>query len=149
MTAVLIVAHAPLATALRAVAQHAYPDCAGGLAAVDVGPESPPADVEADLRAALQAFNGQDVLILTDVFGATPCNVAMHVSDGVRARVVTGVNVPMVWRTLCYTKESLEALVVRALVGASQGIMQVATPRPQNQNSSTASHDQVQRSHQQ
>lgn len=149
MTAVLIVAHAPLATALRAVAQHAYPECASGLAAVDVGPDTQLADVESEVRAALQSFNGQDVLILSDVFGATPCNVALQVADGIRVRVVAGVNVPMMWRTLCYTKESLESLVSRAIVGASQGIMQVATPRPQNQNASTASHDQVQRSHQQ
>ncbi len=41
-----------------------------------------------------------ELLIFTDVFGATPCNIAQRLADGVRVKVVTGVNVPMLWRTL-------------------------------------------------
>ena len=73
------------------------------------------------------------MLIFTDVFGATPCNIAQRLADGVRVKVVTGVNVPMLWRTLCYADESLDAVVARAVAGATQGVMQVATSRPQNQ----------------
>ena len=50
-----------------------------------------------------------EVLIFTDVFGATPCNIAQRLADGVRIKVVTGVNVPMLWRTLGYCDESLDA----------------------------------------
>ena len=50
-----------------------------------------------------------------------------------QVKVVTGVNVPMLWRTLCYADESLDAVVARAMAGATQGVMQVATSRPQNQ----------------
>ena len=60
-------------------------------------------------------------LILTDVFGATPCNVAQRLADGVQVKVVAGVNVPMLWRTLCYADEPLDALVARALAGAHAG----------------------------
>ena len=50
------------------------------------------------------------------------------------AAVVAGVNVPMLWRTLCYgTNEPLDALVARAVAGATQGVMQVTASRPQNQ----------------
>jgi PTS system ascorbate-specific IIA component len=42
------------------------------------------------------------VLVLTDVFGATPSNVAQRLTDGVEVRLVTGVNVPMLWRLLSH-----------------------------------------------
>ena len=82
-----------------------------------------------------------------DVFGATPCNVAQKLVDGVHSKLITGVNVPMLLRTLSYRNESLDALVARALMGATQGVMQVAITAPQNQN--RRNHDQDQRDHQQ
>ena len=62
-----------------------------------------------------------EALILTDVFGATPCNVAQRLADGVQVKVVAGVNVPMLWRSLCYADESLDALVARAVAGRDAG----------------------------
>ena len=134
MTGLLIVAHAPLASALKAVAEHAFPDCASQLGVLDVLPTMPIEEVEALGRAMLAERAGDELLILTDVFGATPSNVAQRLADGVHVKVVSGVNVPMLWRTLCYTHESLDALVARALAGASQGVLQVATARPQLQS---------------
>jgi mannose PTS system EIIA component len=43
------------------------------------------------------------------------------------------VNVPMLWRTLCYASEPLDALIGRALAGATQGVMQATPARPQQQ----------------
>lgn len=148
MARILIVAHAPLASSLQAVAQHVYPDCGARLAAIDVLPAQSPEDVELRIRALL-AESATEVLILADVFGATPCNAALAAADGVKQRVVAGVNVPMLWRTLCYAEQPLDDLVNRAVVGASQGVMHVAVPRRQNQATSTVSHDQVQHQHQQ
>jgi PTS system mannose-specific IIA component len=54
------------------------------------------------------------VLVLTDVFGATPCNVAQKLVDGVRSRLITGVNLPMLLRSVSYRHEPLDALVSRA-----------------------------------
>ncbi len=149
MARILIVAHAPLASALQQVAQHVYPDCGGGLTAVDVPPGAGIEEVQAKLRQALAQQPGQDVLILVDVFGATPCNAALATADGVRSRVVAGVNVPMLWRTLCYRDNPLDDLVSRAAVGATQGVMHVSVPKRQNQAPSSASHDQVQHHDQQ
>jgi PTS system mannose-specific IIA component len=133
MPALLIIAHAPLASSLKSVAEHAYPDCAAQLGALDVVADLPVEEVEAQARQIVERLGGRDLLIFTDVFGATPCNIAQRLADGVRVKVVTGVNVPMLWRTLCYVDESLDAVVARAIAGASQGVMQVATSRPQNQ----------------
>ncbi|MCY7314919.1 MAG: PTS fructose transporter subunit IIA [Rubrivivax sp.] len=149
MARLLIVAHAPLASSLQAVARHVYPDCGAQLAAIDVAPNARVDDVVDGIRQALAAAAGQEMLILADVFGATPCNAALAAADGVRSRVVAGVNVPMLWRTLCYCELPLGELVDRALAGASQGVMHVAVPRRQNQPEPGASHDPTQHHHHQ
>jgi mannose PTS system EIIA component len=149
MPSLLIVAHAPLASALMAVARHVYPECSRTAAAVDVAAGAPPEAVQAQIRDALVHLGSAEVLMLVDVFGATPCNAALAVADSQRMRVVAGVNVPMLWRTLCYAQMPLEDLVNRALAGATQGVMHVAVPRRQNQPSPPAYDDQVQHHHQQ
>lgn len=136
MAAVLIVAHAPLASALKAVAAHVYADCGHAVEALDVVPGATPEAVRDQARALMrrdEPGREADWLVLTDVFGATPCNAALMLSDPLHVRVVSGVNVPMLWRTLCYADETLEALVTRAVGGATQGVMQLAPARPQNQ----------------
>ena len=145
MPGLFIIAHAPLASSLKAVAEHAYPDCAPQLAVLDVLPDMPVEEVEAHARRILESQTAQELLIFTDVFGATPCNIAQRLADGVRIKVVTGVNVPMLWRTLCYADESLDAVVARAISGATQGVMQVATSRPQNQTMKPRANDQSDR----
>ena len=149
MAAVLLIAHAPLASALLSVAGHCYEEKGHLFEAIDVEPTMSAETVEALAREALARLNAPDVLVLTDVFGATPCNVAQRLSDGVHVRVVAGVNVPMLWRSLCYLGEPLDALVARAVSGASQGVMQVAQTRPQNQVQNPITNDSNQSRHQQ
>ncbi len=142
MPGLLIIAHAPLASSLKAVAEHAFPDCARQLVALDVPANLSVEEIEAQARILLEQVRSPEALILTDVFGATPCNVAQRLADGVLVKVVAGVNVPMLWRTLCYVGDSLEALAARAIAGATQGVMQVATSRPQNQTLKARGSDQ-------
>ena len=130
---ILIIAHTPLATALRDCAMHVYAECAGTVLALDVQPQ---ADPEETLRLA-QTMVGdrlnQGLLVLTDIFGATPANVAQKLVAGSSARLISGVNLPMLYRTVCYRQEPLDNLVSRALAGGTQGVMQVAMAPPQNQ----------------
>lgn len=149
MPGLLIIAHAPMASSLKAVAQHAFPDCASRLTALDVLPDMSAEQIEAQARRLLSEVNSPEVLVFTDVFGATPCNVAQRLADGVHVKVVAGVNVPMLWRSLCYADEPLDALVARAVAGATQGVMQVAVSRPQNQAFKPGANDQVHHHHQQ
>ena len=139
MPGLLIIAHAPLASSLKAVAEHAFPDAK--LAALDVLPNMPIEEIEAQGRMLLERVRTPEALIFTDVFGATPCNVAQRLVDGPQVRVIAGVNVPMLWRSLCYPGDALEATVARAMAGATQGVMQVATSRPQNQTLKARSND--------
>jgi len=149
MPGLMIIAHAPLASALKAVAEHAFPDCSRLLEALDVPPDMSVEEVEALAQAMLARVRSPEALIFTDVFGATPCNVAQRLGDGAQVRVIAGVNVPMLWRSLSYAKETLEAVVVRAMAGATQGIMQVATSKPQNQTIKPGGNDQNKHHHHQ
>lgn len=132
MAAVLIVAHAPFASALKAVATHVYPERGVDIEALDVNPKASPQEAEAKARALMTSRQDREWLVLVDVFGATPCNAALRLA-GPGVRVVAGVNVPMLWRALCYADEPLDALVARAMSGANQGIMPLAGSRPPQQ----------------
>lgn len=149
MAALVIVAHTPLATALQAVGAHVVADCANRLAAVDVPPDWPAERVEQAVRDAMAALGQAQVLILADVFGATPCNGAQRVADGTQVRLVTGVNVPMLWRVLTTSERPLDVLVDRALAGGTQGVMPASAPKPQDQSLNPTTHDSSNRHHQQ
>jgi PTS system ascorbate-specific IIA component len=130
---ILIVAHAPLASALRSCVLHVFPEAANSLAALDVQANMPADESLAAARMSMSFLNTECVLVLTDMFGATPCNVALKLVDGVNSRLVAGVNLPMLLRAVTYRKETMDALVARALAGGTQGVMQVAVTAPQNQ----------------
>ena len=133
MIGILIIAHAPLASALRECALHVFPDCVDGVLALDIGPQDAPEDSLLRAHAAMAALGTPEVLLLSDVFGATPCNVAQQLGDGLDTRLVAGVNLPMLLRSVCYRHESLESLAARAQAGGTQGVMPVGSTAPQNQ----------------
>jgi PTS system ascorbate-specific IIA component len=151
MNAILLIAHAPLANALRQCALHVFPDCGAAVTAIDVQPNLSPEETLATARIALdqvrQPQNVKGVLVLTDIFGATPSNVAQKLVDGVTSRLITGVNLPMLLRSVSYRHEPLDTLVSRAVIGGTQGVMQVAITAPQNQP--RRNHDPEEHDHQQ
>ena len=147
MTSLFIIAHAPLAHALKECVHHVFPDAANDVIALDVQPNMPPEESLAAARIMLAHLKAPQCLVLTDVFGATPCNVAQKLVDGGSIRLVAGVNLPMLLRCVSYRNETLEQLAARAVSGGMQGVMQVATTVPQNQHK--RSHDQDNHDHQQ
>jgi mannose PTS system EIIA component len=130
-TGILIIAHMPLASALRATVLHALVDCAPLLGAVDVFPDATPEQSLTQARAALKALDVQEVLIIVDVFGATPFNVARQLQAQrgfvrpVRCKLLTGANVPMLLRAATYCSgQDLDALLVRVKQGGIEGIVE-------------------------
>ena len=148
MNGILILAHAPLASALRQCVLHVFPDSADAVVALDVQPNVPPEESLAQAQVLMRQMHLPQTLVVTDVFGATPCNVAQKLIDGINSKLITGVNLPMLLRTVSYRHEALDALVSRAMIGATQGVIQVAVTAPQNQ-ARRATHDQDHRDHQQ
>jgi PTS system ascorbate-specific IIA component len=128
---------------------HAFPEAAGAIAVFDVPAGASTEAYEAEAERRLAQLGTEETLILTDVFGATPCNIARKLADRDAVRVVVGVNVPMIWRALNYRTQSLDSMVTLALAGATQGVMQLSVSRPQNQAQRPASHDSIDHHHQQ
>ena len=145
MAGLLIIAHAPLASALGTVAQHTFPECVGKLAALDVSADMSPEEIERRAASLLEQVRDPDALVFCDVFGATPCNVAQRIAGqaaGGEVRVVAGVNVPMLWRSLCYFADSVDVMAARAVASGNQGVMQLVSSKPQNQPTPLVRHDQ-------
>jgi PTS system ascorbate-specific IIA component len=72
---------------------------------------------------------GQGVLVLTDIYGATPSNVATRVLRPGRVEGIAGVNLPMLIRALTYRDEPLESLLAKALDGAIEGVLRIPLDR--------------------
>lgn len=153
MARLLIIAHAPLASALKAVAAHAFPDEAEKLRVLDVLPDMAFEEIESLARGLLPAEDDEldpEALILCDVFGATPANVVQRLVDSTRVRAVAGVNVSMLWRALSTSPSaSVSELFDRAVKGGVQGVLPVASTRPQNQAFPPGGHDPNEHHHQQ
>jgi PTS system ascorbate-specific IIA component len=122
---IVIIAHAPLATALQQCVAHVFADRVQDVVAVDVQPQASVAQSVALARQAAERFAQAPLLLLTDVLGATPCNVARQLQEGRSARLLAGVNLPMLLRAVTYQHEPLDELAARALQGGTQGVLQV------------------------
>jgi PTS system mannose-specific IIA component len=68
---------------------------------------------------------GQGVLVLTDIYGATPSNIAAKLLKPGRVEGIAGVNLPMLIRALTYRGEPLEAVIEKALSGSTEGILRM------------------------
>ncbi|PWB65657.1 MAG: PTS fructose transporter subunit IIA [Betaproteobacteria bacterium] len=68
---------------------------------------------------------GQGVLVMTDIYGATPSNIAARLLRPGKVEGIAGVNLPMLIRALTYREESLEAVVAKALSGGTEGVMRM------------------------
>ena len=66
---------------------------------------------------------GDGVLILTDMFGATPSNIAHRLSEPGKVMVVTGLNLPMMMRIMNYPNFNLEEMVEAAVTGGKEGVI--------------------------
>lgn len=130
MITIMVVAHVPLASALIDCARHVLgrdPD----VCAVDILPNESAVDCAKTLSEQIISLNqGDGVLLLTDLPGATPSNIAIQASHfaqdaGVPCCVLAGVNASMLLRAINYRQGSLEDVATNALAGASQALMRV------------------------
>lgn len=67
--------------------------------------------------------SGEGVLIMTDIYGATPANIAMKLLEPGRVEGIAGVNLPMLLRALTYRDKDMETLLTRATTGGRDGVL--------------------------
>ena len=68
---------------------------------------------------------GEGVLILSDVYGATPCNLACKLIVPGRVEVVAGISLPMLVRSFTYRDKGLATMVSKAVSGGRDGVLHV------------------------
>jgi PTS system ascorbate-specific IIA component len=122
---ILIIAHAPLASALRQCVAHVFPDRVADVLAVDVAADAPTEQSVTEARQKAARFGKAPLLLLTDMLGGTPCNVARQLLDDQPGQLLAGVNMPMLLRAVTYQDEPLSELVARALDGGVEGVLLV------------------------
>jgi mannose PTS system EIIA component len=135
MVGIIIVAHTPVASAMLGFAEHTYGSSPERIRAVDIAPyEDTKASFDRVMKAAYAVNSGNGILILTDVMGATPANVASKLEalgplSGLNAPVVVlaGLNLPMLMRCITHRGDSLEELAQKALLGGQNGILRLGT----------------------
>jgi PTS system ascorbate-specific IIA component len=128
MIGILVVSHEPLGTALLHCTRHIFGRLPSQLAALDVIPDEDPDVAVNSARELLKRINdGSGVLVLTDLWGATPSRVASRLAETDRVAVLAGVNLPMLVKALTDRRrpQPLPDLVGRLLVGGREAVMQV------------------------
>jgi PTS system mannose-specific IIA component len=139
MAGILIIAHAPLASALQEFTRHVYGEIPDRLKALDVmAHEDAKLTLERTIDSARSIISDKGLLVLTDIMGATPANVASRLAnmkefDG-HVRVIAGVNLPMLMRAIAYRAEPLDSAAQKAMHGGQQGIIPIGHISHTNEN---------------
>jgi len=77
-----------------------------------------------ELKAAIdESDQGDGILVLTDLVGASPANLVIGLLPGIKGRVVTGINLSMLLRVCNYRDMPLNTLASKAVTGGKRGIM--------------------------
>jgi PTS system ascorbate-specific IIA component len=126
MIALLIVAHGNLGESLIQCAVHVLGRQPSLLESLDLSACPDPVEMLARARAQLERMDqGDGVLILTDIYGATPCNTVCKVLLPGRVEAISGVNLPMLLKALTYREAGLAELMDKTIAGGKAGIFQV------------------------
>ncbi len=130
MIGVLLVTHGSIGEALLSSAGQILGGPPAQAAAIGVAPgEDPAAALERARAAAARLDRGDGVLVLTDMFGATPCNVVGRMLVDGRVEGVSGVSLPMLVRVLSGRNGSLAHAVARARSGGAEGVVYINRDR--------------------
>jgi PTS system mannose-specific IIA component len=116
MIGLILVTHGRLADQFVEAMEHVV-GAQDGIATVCIGPNDDMEQRRADIARAIDAVDsGSGVIILTDLFGGTPSNLAISLLEAGRVEVIAGINLPMLIR-LAGARKSLD---VTAAVAAAQ-----------------------------
>lgn len=121
---VLLLTHEAMGAALVSAARHVLGRLPLPLDVIEMDPAADPDDtLTVAAHHARDLDHGEGVLVLTDLYGATPCNVAQRLpSLGFNMHCVSGLNLPMLLRVLNYPEQSLDELAQTAASGGRGGI---------------------------
>ena len=114
MIGVVVVSHGALAVELLRAAEHVVGEM-DQAEAVAIGPDDDPAARRQDIFEAVGRVDSGDGVVVTDMFGGTPSNLAISIMERANIEVIAGANLPMLVKLAqSREKESLKACAVQA-----------------------------------
>lgn len=127
MIGILIIAHGNLGDALINCMTHVLGKRPEGIASMQVAGTDSPRELMPSAQRMINALDeGDGVLIITDIFGASPSNLACKMLVPGRVEAVAGANVPMLVRAITYRTRGMETLLKRVVSGGCEGVFHIA-----------------------
>ena len=126
MIGILIVAHGTLSESLAAAVTHVLGGRPPQFATLPVASTDDPSVLLPKARELVRTLDtGAGVLIFSDIYGATPCNLAAKLLVAGRIEAVAGVNLPMLVRATTYRDRDLDTMIKKAISGGCDGVLHV------------------------
>lgn len=130
MVGILLITHGALGESLVQCAAHVLASHPLRVQHIAVNRDDAPELVRVRaLECIRQLDAGDGVLLLTDMLGATPSNIATRLVMPGRVEAVAGVNLPMLIRAITYREQALAALVRKAVSGGIDGVVHIQPER--------------------
>lgn len=126
MISILLITHGELGKSLIECATHVLGDKPLFLESLSIENDCTHESMFKQISEKINLLDqGDGVLILTDIFGATPCNIITKIIKPGKVSAIAGVNLPMLIRTLSYRDEPFDSLISKAIQGAQDGIIHI------------------------
>ncbi|MGQ0750273.1 MAG: PTS sugar transporter subunit IIA [Betaproteobacteria bacterium] len=138
MIGILVITHGMLGESLIHCASHVLNKRPPRLKQLAVMAQDDPLLLLPQARALVKELDsGDGVLILTDMYGGSPSNIAQKLIVPGQVEAVAGVSLPMLIRSLTYRERSLRTIVTKAVSGGCDGVMRVPPPLATVHNAAT------------
>jgi mannose PTS system EIIA component len=126
MIGILIIAHGTLGESLIHCASHVLNKRPPRLKQLGITAQDDPLLLLPQARALVKELNsGTGVLILSDMYGGSPSNIAQKLLAPGKVEGIAGVNLPMLIRVLTYREKSLSIVLDKAVSGGCEGVMRI------------------------
>ena len=124
MIGILVIAHDTLGDSFVRAVTHVLGARPPQFDAMSVKGTDDPLDLVPAARALLAKLDtGEGVLVVTDIYGASPSNLARKLLAPGRVEAVAGVSLPMLVRALTYRGRGMETMVTKAISGGRDGVL--------------------------
>lgn len=126
MIGILLITHGTLGESLIQCACHVLNRRPAQIAQLGVSAQDDPLDLLPIARRMLvEVDHGEGAVILTDIYGATPSNIATKLLRPGLVEGIAGVSLPMLLRVLTYRERDMATLIQRAVSGGCDGVLHI------------------------
>jgi len=124
MIGVLIIGHDTLPESLAKAATHVLGARPAQFDVLPVTCDDDPLDILPRAKAAIARLDtGEGVVVFSDIYGATPCNLVGKLIEPGHVEAVAGVNLPMLVRAFTYRTKGLDMMIRKAVSGGCEGVL--------------------------